>query len=41
VANDAEKLIAPLSAQAPFGQASPSQAKPSKIKKSGDQPTLF
>jgi putative SOS response-associated peptidase YedK len=41
VANDAETLIAPLSAQAPFGQVSPSQAKPNKIKKSGDQPTLF
>jgi hypothetical protein len=41
VANDAEALIAPLSAPATFGQASPSQAKPNKIKKSDDQPTLF
>jgi len=41
VANDSETLIAPLSAQAPPGQASSSQAKPNKIKKSDNQPTLF
>jgi putative SOS response-associated peptidase YedK len=40
VANDSEVLIAPLPAQAE--QAAPPQpAKPGKIKKSDDQPTLF
>jgi putative SOS response-associated peptidase YedK len=41
VANDSDALIAPISAQASFQQESPSQAKPNKIKKSDDQPTLF
>jgi putative SOS response-associated peptidase YedK len=39
VANDSEALIAPLSAQAE--QVAPQPPKPSKIKKSDDQPTLF
>jgi putative SOS response-associated peptidase YedK len=38
VANDSEMLIAPLSAQA---EQAPQPSKPSKIKKSDDQPTLF
>jgi putative SOS response-associated peptidase YedK len=41
VANDSDALIAPISAQASFQQEPPSQAKPNKIKKSDDQPTLF
>jgi len=42
VANDSETLIAPLSTQTPSGpEPSSSQAKPNKIKKSDDQPTLF
>ena len=42
VANDSEALIAPLSAHAAAEQAAPQQPrKPSKIKKSDDQPTLF
>jgi putative SOS response-associated peptidase YedK len=41
VANDSDALIAPISAQASIQQESPSQAKPNKIKKSDDQPTLF
>ena len=36
VANDSDALIAPISVQASFQQESPSQAKPSKIKKSDD-----
>src|SRR5207248_10993116 len=40
-ANDSDALIAPVAAQAPLQQASPSQAKPNEIKKSNDQPTLF
>ena len=42
VANDSDALIAPLSTQTPSGpEPSSSQAKPNKIKKSDDQPTLF
>jgi putative SOS response-associated peptidase YedK len=41
VANDSDALIALLSAQTPPGPASPSKAKPNKIKKSDDQPTLL
>jgi putative SOS response-associated peptidase YedK len=42
VANDAEALIAPVPAPAAAEQAAaPQSAKPSKIKKSDDQPTLF
>jgi putative SOS response-associated peptidase YedK len=42
VANDSESLIAPLPAQDAAAQAAPAQPpKPSKIKKSDDQPTLF
>jgi putative SOS response-associated peptidase YedK len=41
-ANDSETLIAPLSTQTQSGpQPSSSKAKPNKIKKSDDQPTLF
>jgi putative SOS response-associated peptidase YedK len=40
VANDSETLIAPLSPQAAAEQAA-APAKPSKIKNSDDQPTLF
>ena len=40
VANDSEVLIAPLSAQAEQS-APPQPSKPSRIKKSDDQPTLF
>jgi hypothetical protein len=38
VANDSEALIAPLSAQAAAEEAA---TKPTKSKKSDDQPTLF
>ena len=42
VAKDSEVLIAPLSAQTAAERAAPQQPpKPSKIKKSDDQPTLF
>ena len=42
VANDSETLIVPLSMQTPSSpEPSSSQAKPNKIKKSDDQPTLF
>ena len=42
VANDSEALIAPLSAQAAAEEAAAAQsAKPRRIKKSDDQPTLF
>ena len=40
VANDSEALIAPLSAQTEQAAPAP-RAKPSKAKKSDDQPTLF
>src|SRR5437588_3521204 len=41
-ANDSETVIAPLSTQTQSGpQPSSSKAKPNKIKKSDDQPTLF
>jgi hypothetical protein len=40
VANDSEVLIAPLSAQAEQS-APPQPSKPSRIKRSDDQPTLF